>query len=360
MERQPNKIRLELSQQAEKYARRDAPRDVRLAAARGALPLSPVELATVLFALMHDPDAEVKSTARDSLEGLPESVMFPVLAAPAHPALLDHLAHAFSESEERLQKIALNPAAADTTVAYLATRPFRTVVDIVANNQQRLIRSSAIVDALGDNPLTGRSVIERILAFLGVPAPASDEEDEAPPIPVEEVSEEEARAALEVVLGASFSQLVEEQPEGEVDEKELEQGGSLYSLIQNLSVFQKIKLGRMGNKEARSLLVRDRNKIVAMAAVSSPKITEQELLTIAQSRNVGDEVIRVICRSKEATRGYPMKLALATNPKTPQATAMKFVNYLQDKDLAKLMKSKDVPTVIATHARRLLTRKGKL
>jgi len=359
MERQPQKIRLELSPQAEKYARRDAPRDVRLMAARGALPLQPTELATVLFALMHDADAEVKSTARDSLEGLPDGVIDSVLAAPAHPALLDHLAHAFAESEGRLERIALNAATADRTVAFLASRPFRGVVEIVANNQQRLMRCPAIVDALGANPLTGRSVIERILAFLGVPPPPGDDEDAPPPIPVEEVSEQEARAALEVVLGESFAALVEEQSEP-IDEKDLEQGGSLYSLIQNLSVFQKIKLGRMGNKEARSLLVRDRNKIVAIAAVSSPKITEQELLSIAQSRAVGDEVIRVICRNKDTTRSYQMKIALATNPKTPQATAMKFVNYLQDKDLQKLMKSKDVPTVISNHARRLLTRKGKL
>ena len=359
MERQPQKIRLELSPQAEKYARRDAPRDVRLMAARGALPLQPTELATVLFALMHDEDAEVKSTARDSLEGLPDGVITAVLAAPAHPALLDHLAHASADSEARLERIALNPATADRTVAFLAGRPFRSVVEIAANNQKRLLRCPAIVEALGANPLTGRSVIERILAFLGVPPPARDDDDNAPPIPVEEVSEQEVRAALEVVLGASFAALVEEQADP-VDAKELEQGGSLYSLIQNLSVFQKIKLGRMGNKEARSLLVRDRNKIVAIAAISSPKITEQEMLTIAQSRAVGDEVIRVICRNKEATRNYQVKVALATNPKTPQATAMKFVNYLQDKDLQKLMKSKDVPTVISTHARRLLTRKGKL
>ncbi len=360
MERQPKKIRLALSPQAEKYARRDAPREVRLMAARGALPLQPVELATVLFALMHDEDAEVKSTARDSLEDLPDAVIGAVLTAPAHPALLDHLARAFSDSEDRLERIALNPATDDRTIAYLAGRPFKGVVEIVANNQLRLMRSPPIVEALGANPMTGRSVIERILVFLGVPAPERDDDDDAPPpTPVEEVSEEQARTALEVVLGASFSALVEERAEP-VDEKELEQGGSLYSLIQNLSVFQKIKLGRLGNKEARSLLVRDRNKIVAIAAITSPKITEQELLSVAQSRAVGDEVIRVICRNKDATRSYQMKLALATNPKTPQANAMKFVNYLQDKDLQKLMKSKDVPTVISTHARRLLTRKGKV
>src|SRR5262245_3640335 len=180
MEGQRPKIRLELSPAAEKYARRDAPREVRLMAARGALPLQPLELATVLFALMHDEDAEVKSTARDSLEGLPDSVIDVVLAAPAHPALLDHLAHVFSGREPRLEKIGLNPATADRTIAFLAAQPFRSVVDIVANNQQRLMRSPAIVDALGDNPLTGRSVIERILAFLGVPAPARDEDDDDP------------------------------------------------------------------------------------------------------------------------------------------------------------------------------------
>src|SRR5258706_12336983 len=109
MERPPQKIRLELSPQAEKYARRDAPRDVRLMAARGALPLQPIELATVLFALMHDADAEIKSTARDSLEGLPDNVIGVVLPAPPPPALLDPPAHPLRALAANLDKIALNP-----------------------------------------------------------------------------------------------------------------------------------------------------------------------------------------------------------------------------------------------------------
>jgi len=104
VQQEPSKIRLKLSPQAERYARRDAPRESRLMAARGALPLPALELATVLFALIHDPDAEVKSTARESLEGLPESVLAPVLSGPAHPALLSHLAHAFREQEARLER----------------------------------------------------------------------------------------------------------------------------------------------------------------------------------------------------------------------------------------------------------------
>jgi hypothetical protein len=48
------------------------------------------------------------------------------------------------------------------------------------------------------------------------------------------------------------------------------------------------------------------------------------------------------------------------NPKAPQATAMKFLNYLQDRDLKTIMKSKDVPSVIAAQARRMLQKKGKI
>jgi hypothetical protein len=360
---QPQKIRLELSAQAQKYARADAPREVRLMASRGALPLPPVELATVLFVLMHDADAEIKTTARDSLEKLPEGVLQTVLTGPTHEAVLDHLAHAFRDEEQRLEWIALNSATADATVAFLAGLPFKKIVDIASNNQERLLRHPAIVDALGDNPLTGRSVIDRILNFLGMDQPREAEVDEL--VDVDAVSDEAARAALEAVLGEDFrelaSALIEDRTEGEeVAEEELEIGGSLFNLVQKMSVFQKIKLGRMGNKEARSLLVRDRNKIVALAAATSPKITDNELISIAQSRAVCDDVIRVITMNRDITRSYKVKLALATNPKCPQATAMKFVNYLQDKDLRTLMKSKDVPTVVSAHARRILTKKGKL
>jgi hypothetical protein len=350
------KVRLELSPEAEKYVRADAPRGARLMASRGALPLPPTELASVLFALMHDEDAEVKTRARESLETLPDGVMNAVLSGPMHPAVLDHLAHASRNDEARAEAIALNPTAADSTIAFLASLPFRNVVDIASNNQERLLRCPGIVDALGSNPLTGRSVIDRILAFIGL---EEGLDDVAPPDP-DSIGDEEARDALRAVLGEDFaefrSMLIDEHDE----ELDATASVSLYSLIQNMSVFQKIKLGRMGNKEARGLLVRDRNKVVAMAAVSSPKITENELISIAKSRNVSDDVIRVITRNKEVTRNYQVKQALATNPKTPQAEAMKFVNYLQDRELRAIMKSKDVPSAISTHARRILTRKGKL
>jgi hypothetical protein len=353
-ERTPEKIRLTLSPQAERYARRDAPREVRLMAARGALPLPPLELATVLFALTHDPDAEVKSTARESLEGLPEGVLGPVLGGPAHPALLSQLAHAFREHEGRSEKLALNPACDDATIAFLATLPFKRVVDIVSNNQERMLRAPEIVEALGSNPLTGRAVIERILSFLGMEAPAEDGEPASRP---GAPSDAEAEAALRAVLGddlAPFAAALVQEGEQAGD------GANLYALIQQMSVFQKVKLARLGNKEARGLLVRDRNKVVAVAAISSPKIGDNEVVSFAQSRSVCDEVLRIIANSRQWTRNYAVKLALAANPRTAQPTAMKFVNFLHDSDLKALMKSKDVPSAISTHARRILTKKGKI
>ena len=351
------KIRLTLSPQAEKYARRDAPREVRLLAARGALPLPPAELATVLFALMHDPDAEVKARARDSLEALPDAVCDPVLVGPVHPAILAHLAHAFRDRSDRLERIALNAAADDVTLAFLASLPHKRVVDIVSNNQERMLRAPEIVEALGSNPLTGRSVIERILGFMatdgsGAPLPADGT-----------ISDAQAEAALRAVLGEEFGHFARELvvESGEATGRALtRESSNLYMMIQKMSVYQKIKLARLGNREARGLLVRDRNKVVAVAAIMSPKITENEIVSIAQSRNVSDEVLRLVAQNRQWTKAYQVKQALAANPKTPQPLAMGFVSQLQDADLFALMKSKDVPSVISIHARRLLTKKGKL
>jgi hypothetical protein len=143
----------------------------------------------------------------------------------------------------------------------------------------------------------------------------------------------------------------------ELDE---EAQSNLFAAIQKMNVMQKIKLARLGNKEARGILVRDRNKIVATAAIRSPKVTENEVEGFAKARNLPDEVLRIIAMNREWTRGYQVKLNLATNPKCPIPQAVKFLNFLHERELRAIMKSKDVPTAVAGHARRLLQKKGKL
>jgi hypothetical protein len=361
------KIRLTLSPQAERYVRQDAPVDVRRMAAGGALPLPPIELATVLFALVHDPDEEVKARATESLATLPESMRATVLSGPAHPAVLGYLAHALKDDGEACEMLALNSHSDDGTIAFLATLPHRRVVDVVSHNQTRMLREPEIVEALGANPLTSRATIDRILSFLGLERPeaeaTSDLSLETPP-PEAALSDVDAETALRAILGDDTrglaEELVEDREQDAGDPDPDDANTNLYSLVQGLSVFQKIKLARMGNKEARSLLVRDRNKIVATAAIRSPKITDNEVIAFAKARSVCDEVLRTIAANRDWTRNYQVKHGLATNPKCPQATAIKFLNYLQERDLRVIMKSRDVPTAVATHARRILAKKGKV
>lgn len=359
----PARIRLTLSPQAERYARRDAPVEVRRLAAGGALPLPPVELATVLFALVHDPDDEVKARARRSLEGLPPAVCDAVLSGDAHPAVLAWLADAHRDDAAKLERIALNPAADDRTFVLLAGLPHKRVVEIVANNQTRLLRCPDIVEALGENPLTGRSTIDRVLSFLGFQKPAAevaDDATDAPPPAAEDLTDEAAVAALRAFLGddaEAFARDLIVEHEGELDE---EAEGNLFALVQKMTVMQKIKLARMGNKEARGLLIRDRNKLVATAAIRSPKVTENEVENFAKARNLSEEVMRVIASNREWTRGYQVKMNLATNPRCPVGMSIKFLNFLHERELRTIMKSKDVPSAVSTHARRLLQKKGKI
>jgi len=242
------RIKLTLSPQAEKYARRDAPVGARRMAARGALPLEPVELATVLFALMHDPDEQVKATARESLEGLPEAVRETVITGPAHPAVLAFLAHAHRDDEGICERLALNAATDDRTIAFLGSLPFRRVVEIVSQNQERMMRCEEIVDALGSNPLTGRAVIERILSFLGVVAESD------PDAELEELDEDDAETAVRALLGdelAELSRALTSESDETVDDDAI--GGNLFAALQKMTIMQKIKLARLGGNEARGL-----------------------------------------------------------------------------------------------------------
>jgi hypothetical protein len=147
-----------------------------------------------------------------------------------------------------------------------------------------------------------------------------------------------------------------ELPEWELSEAEYE---SLYFQIAQMGVAEKIKLALMGNKEARNILVRDSNKLVAVAVVKSPKIMESEIEAITRSRHVCDEVLRHIAATKEWMRSYNIKLNLAGNSKTPLPIAMRLLPQLMEHDLRRLAKSKNVSAILATQARCLVdTKRG--
>ena len=125
---------------------------------------------------------------------------------------------------------------------------------------------------------------------------------------------------------------------------------SLFQKIQTMSVTEKLDLARKASKEARSILIRDSNKLVQLAVVNSPKISESEILAIATNRQVNYEVLKEIAMNREWLRNYQIRFALVNNPKTPLSIAMTQVSYLNQRDLGLLAKSKGVPRPIVIAA----------
>jgi hypothetical protein len=138
----------------------------------------------------------------------------------------------------------------------------------------------------------------------------------------------------------------------EEEPSEAEVRASTVEKIASLNVAQRMTLAMKGSREERAVLVRDPNKIVAVAVLSSPKLTETEVESIAKMANVSDEILRIIGFSRAWTKNYAVVHALARNPKTPVAMSMNFLARLSDKDLRNLSTNRNVPDVLRVSARK--------
>jgi predicted component of type VI protein secretion system len=122
--------------------------------------------------------------------------------------------------------------------------------------------------------------------------------------------------------------------------------------IASLNVAQRMTLAMKGSREERAVLVRDPNKIVAVAVLSSPKLTETEVESIAKMANVSDEILRMIGFSRAWTKNYTVVHALVRNPKTPVAISMNLLSRLGDRDLRNLSTNRNIPDVLRVSARK--------
>lgn len=140
---------------------------------------------------------------------------------------------------------------------------------------------------------------------------------------------------------------------GVVDEQKVKvRSESLLQKVRKKSMAGKVRLAMTADKETRDLLIRDSSRMVQIAVLSNPRITDGEVASIAYSRHVDEEVLRRIAGSREWIRFYPVRLALATNPKTPLSISMKLIAGLNRQDLKNIARSKSVPSVVANEARR--------
>lgn len=133
---------------------------------------------------------------------------------------------------------------------------------------------------------------------------------------------------------------------------------SLYQRLLNMAVNEKIRLATLGNKEARNLLIKDPNRLVIHSVLSSPKLTEDEIVSFAGNKNLSKDVANLIANKKEFLKNYAVKVALVNNPKTAVPTAIKLMPYLMEKDVRNVAKSRGVSSVVVAAARRIITQRA--
>ncbi|MBI5043384.1 MAG: hypothetical protein HZC10_06065 [Nitrospirae bacterium] len=152
---------------------------------------------------------------------------------------------------------------------------------------------------------------------------------------------------------------LETEAEAEGVDERSEKYLNIFQQIQQMSVSEKIQLALKGNKEARNILIKDANKKVALTVLESPKMTEQEIEMIAQSKNVSEDVLREIASKRDWLKNYVVVRSLVNNPKTPVGISLSHLNRLKEKDLADLSKNKNIPEALRSAANRLVILRKK-
>jgi hypothetical protein len=383
-----------------------APQNARLLAARGLLPLAQTDLLEVLVALRADGNQEIAQAAAATLEAQESEALVGVASAAATPpAVLVYLAGHAQAGRAVHEAVTLNHSTPDEAIAVLAhTTADGALLELITINQQRLIRTPAIIDAVLANPARTHEAERRVrevrreffekergaqqianeLRARGQTA-AAEFVEQAESIGVGALSVEDAWLIAEHIevtdadiddswlplerLEEIFAETEEQRitnAERVLAEVEAAEVGeiaperiSLIRRIMLMNVKDRVKLGMKGDRETRGILIRDSNKVVATAVINNPRITEQEVENIASMRTVSDEVLRLIALNRAWARSYRIVHNLARNSRTPIASAISILPRLQTRDLQNLSQNRNVSEAVRRQAHRLIqTRSG--
>jgi hypothetical protein len=339
----------------------------RTMAARGLLPLAPADQIAVLYQLSLDAESNLAQSARATAAGLPEKLLAGALAQPTtDPRVLDFFAQLIADKPAVFDAIALNPAVADQTIATLASRAGSREVDQIAQNEQRLLRHPEIIAAMYMNRRARMSTIDRVVELavrnnVRVPGLAAWDEvaralTGAPPASAEG---DAMFAAMAATAGRDDSALTTGDAEQALPEDETAAAAPGEDEEERkLTVAMKIRLATLGDAYERAKRIRDPLRMVAMAAIKAPGVTDIEAARYAANQALAEDVIRYIAANRNWTKLYGVKVSLCRNPKAPIAETTRFLPFLRPKDLVLLSKSKGVPSALAAQARKLIMQRS--
>jgi len=333
-----------------------APAPVRLAAARGALPVTRPERLLLCVHLRDDTDAAVREAAEQRLAGEGRTDLAASLEAgePLAPAVLEHFARRADVDPQALEKLAIDPGLSNAALEEMAGCPHPSVLERIIINQTRLLADPEVVRRLEANPklsATGRRLLNEFRHDFREGRSQEIVLDRPQESAAAESAAEAEAAALAAVEAAAAAAAAEPAGEGAPPELLPEEAAdeafkAAYVRIMSLSVPQKIMLTIKATREERAILVRDSNRLVATSVLKSPKVSELEVEQIANMRNVSDEVLRIVGHHKNWTRNYSVMFALCRNPKTPIGVSLPFLNRLNVRDLKNLLTDKNVSEAV--------------
>ena len=199
--------------------------------------------------------------------------------------------------------------------------------------------TAATLDALPEAPLRG------FLARSDVPEPIRAFFAARGVVPGDEPAADEQEPLLDMLTE------LPQEPRGGGE-------GPERKALSSLPVLDRMKLAMKGTREQRAALIRDSNKLVSAAVLSSPKLTDSEIEAFTKMGNVSDEVLRVIGTTRAWLKNYGVMLGLCRNPKTPPAISMSLVHRLNERDVKMLSTDRNVPEGLRLASRKIMT-KGK-
>lgn len=377
-----------------------APQPARLAAARGMLPLQQNDLLEVLVALAGSDDEQIAAAANETLQAeTPDNLLLAAKAPDTSPNVLAYLATHSGAANDVHEAAILNNQTPDDAIAKLAAATSNgSLLELIAINQQRLVRFPQIIDAILANPARSgeaeRRAAETRKEFFEKERGAKQIADELRARGQTAAAEFFESAELTTATGElnfddawliaqhievsdadideswlpaeRFEELITETAEESaanvqrIIENERREGNevsaervTLIRRIMFMNVKDRMKLAMKGDREARGILIRDSNKIVCSAVVKNPRITEHEVEHIASMRTVADEVLRLIAMNRSWARQYPIIHNLARNPRTPIPTVMTILLRIRTKDLDALSQNRNVSETVRRQAYRL-------
>jgi len=353
----------------EKIKNNQLPEEILNALSSMSFPLLPEDYAEVLPYVYQYGTKTIKENVQESLRNFSKEILIDFLVKAEDKEVLLFYAQFFLKIEpdsELVIALLRNPNSPSKVYYLAAASPIPEILTFLVNNVALLQKNPALVDILLKNRKLDAYLKEKLKEYkeFGIlgekkkpkkesPSEVKEKTEEKEKEEKEEKVEEETEEGEQVEEGEQSDTL--KIPEEELEEEEL----TLYQKLLKMTVAQKIERALKGSKEERSLLIRDSNKVVAMAVVQSPKITEQEIEAIAGMRNVHKDVLRYIGRNRQFLKKYKIVLALVKNPKTPPDIALTLLNRIMEKDLKNLVRDRGISEFVRQAASRLLKSRKK-